>query len=147
MFKHLFVPVDGSELSQRAIDQSLALAQSLGARVTGFVCEPELPVSVVNSNPRTFVRQMEAFESRTEAHAHQVLTQFAERAAALGVAFEGEHTRTDATDTAIAEVADRVKADLVVMVTHGRGVFGEMLYGSHTKNVMSKTRVPLLVLH
>ncbi|MCE2658372.1 MAG: universal stress protein [Rubrivivax sp.] len=147
MFKHLFVPVDGSELSQKAIDQSLALAQSLGARITGFVCEPALPVSVVNANPHTFVRQMEAFEARTEAHANKVLTHFAERAAAVGVSFDGEHVSTDATDSAIAEVADRVKADLIVMITHGRGVFGELLYGSHTKNVMSRTQVPLLVLH
>jgi nucleotide-binding universal stress UspA family protein len=147
MFKHLFVPVDGSELSQQAMDQSLALAQSLGARITGFVCEPALPVSVVNANPHTFVRQMEAFEARTEAHAHKVLAQFAERAAAAGIGFEGEHVSTDATDSAIAEVADRVKADLIVMVTHGRGVFGELLHGSHSKNVMSRTKLPLLVLH
>lgn len=147
MFKHLFVPVDGSDLSTRAMEQSLVLAQSLGARVTGFVCEPSIPMSVVNANPTTFQKQIEQFESRTEAHAHKVLTQFAERAAAAGVVFDSQHRTTDATDAAIAEAADAVKADLIVMVTHGRGVFGEMLYGSHTKNVMSKTKVPLLVLH
>ena len=42
MYQHLFVPVDGSELSQRAIDGSIALAKQLGARITGFVAEPEL---------------------------------------------------------------------------------------------------------
>jgi nucleotide-binding universal stress UspA family protein len=147
MFKHLFVPVDGSELSQRAIEQSLALAKTLGARVTGFVCEPAMPLSVVNSDRHTFLRQIEAFEARTEAHAHKVLASFAASAEAAGIAFAGEHISTDATDTAIAEAADRVKADLIVMVTHGRGVFGEMVYGSHTKAVLSKTRVPLLVLH
>jgi len=76
-----------------------------------------------------------------------VLDAFAERAKAAGVAFRSEYRRSDQTDAVIAEVADLVKADLIVMVTHGRGVFGEMLFGSHTKNVMSRTKVPLLVLH
>ena len=43
--------------------------------------------------------------------------------------------------------ADMVQADLILMVTHGRGLFGEMLFGSHTKNVMSRTKVAMLVLH
>jgi nucleotide-binding universal stress UspA family protein len=37
--------------------------------------------------------------------------------------------------------------DLIVMVTHGRGAFGEMLFGSHTKNVLARSLLPLLVLH
>lgn len=147
MFKHLFVPVDGSELSHRAMEQSLALAQSLGARVTGFVCEPTLPVSTVRAGPARFVREVEAHDQRTQAHAHRVLQEFADKAASAGIAFSGEHQTTDATDSAIAELADKVKADLIVMVTHGRGAFGELLYGSHTKSVMSRTKVALLVLH
>jgi len=42
MYKHLFVPVDGSELSRRAMDGSIELALQLGARITGFVVEPDL---------------------------------------------------------------------------------------------------------
>ena len=147
MFKHLFVRVDGSGLSVRAMEQSLELARSLGARVTGFVCEPDIPLSAVSASPTTFVRQIEAHEAQTEAHAHALLNQFAEMAQAAGVAFESEYRRTDQVDAAIAEVADMVKADLIVMVTHGRGAFSELLFGSHTKSVMSKTKVPLLVLH
>ena len=61
--------------------------------------------------------------------------------------FESEYRRSDQTDATIAEVADMVQADLILMVTHGRGLFGEMLFGSHTKNVMSRTKVAMLVLH
>lgn len=147
MFKHLFVPVDGSELSLRAMESSIALASSLGATITGFVVESDIPLSAVSASPTTFVKQIEAHEARTDAHAHKVLQAFADRAKAAGVTFESEYRRSDQTDAVIAEVADLVKADLIVMVTHGRGVFGELLFGSHTKNVMSRTKVPLLVLH
>jgi nucleotide-binding universal stress UspA family protein len=36
---------------------------------------------------------------------------------------------------------------MIVMVTHGRGVFGELLFGSHTKKLLARTKLPLLVLH
>lgn len=147
MFKHLFVPVDGSELSLRAMESSIALARSLGATITGLVVESDIPLSAVSASPTTFVKQIEAHEARTDAHAHKVLQAFADRAKAAGVTFESEYRRSDQTDAVIAEVADIVKADLIVMVTHGRGAFSELLYGSHTKNVMSRTKVPLLVLH
>jgi nucleotide-binding universal stress UspA family protein len=35
---------------------------------------------------------------------------------------------------------------MIVMVTHGRGVFGELLFGSHTKDVMARSKLPLLIL-
>ena len=37
--------------------------------------------------------------------------------------------------------------DLIVMATHGRGAFGELLFGSHSKSVLSRTQLPVLVLH
>ena len=76
-----------------------------------------------------------------------MLDSFAQRARECGVPFESEYRRSDQTDATIAEVADMVQADLILMVTHGRGLFGEMLFGSHTKNVMSRTKVAMLVLH
>ena len=45
MYKHLFVPVDGSELSHRAMDGSIELALQLGARITGFVVEPDVLIA------------------------------------------------------------------------------------------------------
>jgi nucleotide-binding universal stress UspA family protein len=37
--------------------------------------------------------------------------------------------------------------DLLVMTTHGRGALSELLFGSHTKSVISRTTLPVLVLH
>jgi len=43
MFKRLLVPVDGSPLTERAMEVSIALAKQLGATITGFVAEPLPP--------------------------------------------------------------------------------------------------------
>lgn len=147
MYQRILVPVDGSELSDRAINASIDLARQLGAAITGFVAEPlpELPDHPVH--PQALQRQVEAHDANTGAHAQDVLGRFAERARAAGVSFEGHHAQVRHIDKAIIAEAESQGCDLIVMVTHGRGAFGEFLYGSQTKAVLSGSRLPLLVLH
>jgi len=147
MYGHLLVPVDGSELSELATQASLELARKLGARVTAFVAESMPPLPGMGTAMAAYTRDTEAHQVRTEAHANKVLAQFAVKAAEQGVKFEGKFQRTDAVDDAIVRAADEFGCDLIVMVTHGRGAFGELLFGSHTKNVLARSKLPLLVLH
>jgi nucleotide-binding universal stress UspA family protein len=147
MFKHLLVPVDGTELSERAAQSSLELARTLGARVTGFVAEPMPPLPTMSANVTAYQRETDAHQARTEEHAREVLHRFAAKAAEYGVPFDGKFQRNDSVDDAIVKAAAEFDCDLIVMVTHGRGAFGELLFGSHTKNVLSRCKTPLLVLH
>jgi nucleotide-binding universal stress UspA family protein len=147
MYKHLFVPIDGSDLSLRAMESSIALARQLGASITGFVAEPDLPATLLNGPATSFPARVEAYESRTDAHAYTVLGRFEQMAGAAGVAFTGRHLRTPGVDHAIADEAEEAGCDMIVMVTHGRSTLGELLYGSHTKSVISRSKLPVLVLH
>lgn len=147
MYQHLLVPIDGSQLSERATAASLELARKVGARVTGFVVEPDSPLPGIASHAVSHARDAEGHLARTEAHAREVLDPFAAKAAAQGVPFEGLYERTDGVDAAILDAATESGCDLIVMVTHGRGTFGELLFGSHTKTLMARTRLPLRVLH
>ncbi len=147
MYTHLLVPVDGTELSERAAQASLDLAKKLGSRITGFVAEPMPPLPTMAANITAYQRDTDAHQARTEAHARDVLAKFAAKAAEQGVDFDGKFQRSDSVDDAIVKAAAEFGCDLIVMVTHGRGAFGELLFGSHTKNVLSRSKVPLLVLH
>ncbi|MDP1900993.1 MAG: universal stress protein [Rubrivivax sp.] len=147
MYQHLLVPIDGSELSVRAAHESLSLAAKLGARVTGFVVEPMPPMPIDSMSPLSYSQASDEHCARTQAHAQTVLAGFAALAAAQGVPFDGQFKCTDAVDKAIVEAAAEFGCDLVVMVTHGRGAFSELFFGSHTKNVISRSKLPLLVLH
>jgi len=147
MYSHLLVPVDGTELSERAAMASLELAHKLGARLTAFVAEPMPPLPSMGSNVSIYTRDADAHLVRTEQHAREVLARFGAKAAEQGVPFEGRFVRTDAVDDAIVSAATEYGCDLIVMATHGRGAFGELLFGSHTKNVLARSKLPLLVLH
>ena len=147
MYRKLFVPVDGSTLSVRAMEASIALAKQLGAAITGFVVEPDAPLPTVGTQLPAYEKATEQHIERTDTHARNILSRFEVMAAEAGVAFSGLHARTDGVDRAIMSQAETSGCDMIVMLTHGRGTFGELLFGSHTKNVLAKSKLPLLVLH
>lgn len=147
MYQRILVPVDGSELSVRAMSASIDLARQLGAAITGFVAEPVLDRPDRPASASALLREAEEHDAITAAHADEVLSRFAQQAQAAGVPFEGHHAQVPRIDRAIIDAAESRGCDLIVMVTHGRGAFGEFLYGSQTKAVLSGSRLPLLVLH
>ncbi|WP_298010204.1 universal stress protein [uncultured Aquabacterium sp.] len=148
MYEHLLVPVDGSELSNKAIDHSIGLAKMLGASITGFTAEPPLPVLVVEQSAVAYdVATFQEHEKRCEAHAREVLQAFADKAKAAGVTFDGQFVITDSVQDAIVETAKRQGCDLIVMATHGRHGLDALIHGSLTKSVLAHSQVPLLVLH
>jgi nucleotide-binding universal stress UspA family protein len=147
MYRHLLVPVDGSDLSDRAIEGSIALAQQLGAAITGFVAEPLAPLPSSNQPPSLARREALEHDAITESHAREILERFESRAREAGVPFTGRHSQAPRVDRAIIAEAEAQGCDMIVMVTHGRGAFGEFLFGSQTKAVLSGSKLPLLVLH
>lgn len=146
-FKHLLVPVDGSDLSQKAIEASIGLAQQLGAAITGFVAEPLPPTRPGPISPAAMQREIAEHEALNAAHAKPVLDRFESAAKAAGVPFHGFYDQVPRIDKAIIDTAESQGCDMIVMVTHGRGAFGEFLFGSQTKAVLAGSKLPLLVLH
>jgi len=147
MYRRILVPVDGSDLSSRAMEASIELACQLGAAITGYVAEPVLPVPN-GPRPRAwFEQEVKEHDAMTETHAREVLSRFEARAREAGVPFDGVFDRAPRVDRAIIDAAEARGCDMIVMVTHGRGAFGEFLFGSQTKAVLAGSKLPLLVLH
>ena len=147
MYKHLFVPVDGSELTHRLMDKSLELAVQLKAKITGFVVEPDLPLEVASRTAEKFVNQMLEHERENEKHSYALLEQFEARARKVGIEFNGVSVTAYAIDEAILHSADEAGCDMIVMITHGRGPIGEFIFGSQSQKIVSKSKLPVLVFH
>lgn len=148
-FKRILVPVDGGELTDRAIEASLALAAQLGAEIVGFVAV--LTSSSLLPRPRQDRREAAADsfgdDDEDASSAGPVLARFESMARAAGVPFEGVLDQVPSIGKAIIAAAASHRCDMIVMVTHGRGAFGEFLFGSQTKAVLAGSNLPLLVLH
>lgn len=139
LFKRLLVPIDGAELTPRAIDASVALAAQLGAAITGFIAQAPVPLPTSTA--------MSVEESRAAETAERLLQGFAARAQRLGVAFEGHYRHTPDIAAAIVQAAQQYECDMIVMLTHGRGAVGRLVFGSHTQQVLARSTIPVLVMH
>ncbi len=137
--KRLLVPIDGAELMPRAIAASVALAAQLGAAITGFIAQAPVPL------PTGMAVSVE--EARAVETAKRLLQRFESQAQRAGVAFEGHFKHTTDIATAIVQAAKEYQCDMIVMLTHGRGAVGRLVYGSHTQQVLARATMPVLVMH
>ena len=128
------------------MDGSIDLALQLGARITGFVVEPEVPITAATSHTSNLLDKIKDNEAKNEAHAAALLGQFEERAKAKGVAFAAHHVTAYMVSQSIVEEAEKSGADLIVMVTEGRSRVGKFVFGSHTKDVIIESKLPIFIL-
>ena len=147
MYKNLLVPVDGSDVSEQAMQGSIELARQLGATITAFVAESTPPLPQLGSTARQVQIESALHDAQTARHAKAVLKRFEQRARNAGVGFAGHHVQALRIEDAIVDAANEHGCDMIVMATHRRGAVGELLFGAHTKGVMARSKLPLLVLH
>ncbi len=139
MFKRLLVPIDGAELMPRAIETSVALAAQLGAAIVGFIAQAPVPL------PASSTISVE--EARAEERAQRLLLRFEAQAQSAGVGFEGHCLHATDIAGAIVHAVQEYACDMIVMVTHGRGAVGRLVFGSHTQQVLARSTMPVLVMH
>jgi nucleotide-binding universal stress UspA family protein len=148
MYRHILIPTDGSQLARSAVRHGLALAKSVGAKVTALTVEPSFDVYTV---PASRVNEMSgAFAEHTErakAHARGVLDAIAEEARAAGIVCETVQVEQDHPYQGIIDVAEQKGCDLIVMASHGRSGLTAIVLGSVTTKVLTHTKIPVLVCH
>lgn len=145
MYQRILVPIDGTKLSERAMQAGIELALQMRASITGFiVVRPQ--IGPFKLQPPVEDDDNIDAEVTAEQAAADALAKFEALALAAGVRFEGACHLASRVDTAIIEAAESKGCDLILMVTHGRGAFGEFLYGSQTKAVLANSKLPLLIL-
>jgi nucleotide-binding universal stress UspA family protein len=143
MYKHILIPTDGSELSEKAIKEGVSLAKEVGAEVTGFIATPRFHVASLDP---TMVTDTEVqFRRHSEEQAAKALGFVKEASEAAGVRCTTDSAVDDAPSEAIIEAARRNDCDLIVMASHGRKAVSAMLLGSETTKVLSHSRIPVLV--
>jgi nucleotide-binding universal stress UspA family protein len=143
MFKRILLPVDGSELSLRAVDTGIELAARLGAGAYAFHVIAPFPASIYFAE---IIQANEpAYTSEAIANAEKYLADVGQRARAAGVPCEGSHETDARPYSAIVGAARKQQCDLIVMASHGWRGFDRLLLGSETHKVILNGDVPVLV--
>jgi nucleotide-binding universal stress UspA family protein len=137
MFKHILVPLDGSQLAEAALPVAASLAEKLGAKITLIhVIERDAP-GQVHGQPHL----------KEEAAAERYLADVASRGFPQGLRVDS-HVHTAGVDDvarSLVEHALELKYDLIVMCSHGRGGALRLVLGSIAQKVISMGSLPVLI--
>jgi nucleotide-binding universal stress UspA family protein len=143
MYKHILIPTDGSQLSETAVKQGVALAKSLSAKVTGITVS--LAFHTFALDPLMVSDPPEQYEKDCEARAAKYLGTIEEIAKAGGVPCDVVHVIADHPYQAIIDAAGTRGCDLIVMASHGRKGVAALVLGSETVKVLTHSKIPVLV--
>lgn len=143
MFKHILIPTDGSESSQRAIQKGTELAAALGAGVT--IMTARVPASSLLSGA-VYHAEDNPLDAAADASAQFWLDQGKKLAEQSSVSPNLLCMRERSVYESILAAAHKVEADLIVMGSHGAGALERLLIGSQTQRVLAHTELPVLVL-
>jgi nucleotide-binding universal stress UspA family protein len=140
MYRHILIPTDGSELAERGVEQGLALAKSLGARISViFVLEPFSELT------GRFLEAVASYAALRKEQATSILDRAANAARKVGVACETIEVENGQPHQAIIAAAEDKGCDLIVMSSHGRSGLSALLVGSVTTKVLAHAKTPVLV--
>ena len=145
VFKHIFVPTDGSDLSRRCAAAAVAFAQGTGARITTFFARPEFPLDYYGETEIKDPATAERFSALAEKQASEYLSDTERLCLAAGVPCSLVSAASDVPYEAIIEAADRAGCDLIYMASHGRRGISAILLGSVTNKVLAHSKIPVLV--
>jgi nucleotide-binding universal stress UspA family protein len=145
MFKHILIPTDGSPLSARAIKAGLRLAKETGARVTGYHAAEPAPTHYYGEGFAAGAGLVRELERRQQEAARKNLEPLERAARAAGVPFETVLDTPRSAYEGIVQAAKRHKCDAIVMASHGRRGIAGVLLGSVTQQVLSHSRIPVMV--
>jgi len=145
MYRHILIPTDGSELSEKAISHAVALAKVHGARITALHVSPQYHVSALD--PITVVQDaQDKHRQQIRTLASQYLEVVAHAARMAGIACDKIHIVNDHPYEAIIDTAKSKGCDLIAMASHGRRGLSAIVLGSQTLKVLTHSTTPVLVL-
>ena len=143
MFKHIVVPVDGSETAMQAVDKAAELAKAFDSKIT--------LVSVVDNYPFTglggdYVFGQAEYLNAAKANAQGALERAHSALAGRELVCEQSVIEDHVIHDGILNTVQTTGADLIVMGSHGRHGIEKLLLGSVTLRVLGRSPVPVLVV-
>jgi nucleotide-binding universal stress UspA family protein len=138
MFKHLLVPLDGSQMAETTLPVAALLSQKLSAVVTLIhIIEQDAPQEIHGERHLT-----------NEVEATRYLDAIATGHFASGAANSHVHTeKVQDVSRSIAEHSGELAPDLIVMCSHGEGGLHDFMVGSIAQQVIGRGKTPILLVH
>jgi nucleotide-binding universal stress UspA family protein len=145
MFHKILVTLDGSDLSERALEAAFQIARQFEAEIVLLRVLTLDAVALAGGSTPQYQDLRQLQEKRDRQEAETYLHGLRANWQPLGVPIS-TRVVTGAPPEAILEVAEESGIDLIVMSTHGRTGLSRLLYGSVAEAVLRGTHLPVLLI-
>jgi len=149
MFKRVLVAVDGSPTSRRAFRLAVDLAAHHRAKLFALHVIDERAIGMgLSASGYVAPAYVEGLIDALRSAGRRILAAAQKSARAAGQPLQGlliESLGEGVAHTILHE-ARKVRADLIVLGTHGRRGFARVVMGSDAETVVREARVPVLLV-
>jgi nucleotide-binding universal stress UspA family protein len=144
MYKHILVPIDGSDTSRYGLREAIGLAAALKAELRLLHVIGDFALMVEMASAVDF----EKLRSGQQQYGRDLLesTAVEVRTAGVEVSTALRDPKGGRVAGAIVEEAREAHCDLIVIGTHGRRGFDRALMGSDAERVMRQSPAPVLLV-
>ncbi|MEA2482173.1 MAG: hypothetical protein QOC55_120 [Thermoleophilaceae bacterium] len=136
LYRNILVAIDGSIAAKAALEHALELARDQRARLTLMTVVPPVAAVAVAGSAQVVPLQEACFNDAL----NDAVASVPDDVGLLRILAHGKPAR---------EIVQRVESgdyDLIVMGTHGRGRVGEAVVGSVSREVVHRSRTPVLLV-
>lgn len=138
MIRHILVPFDASEYSNRAFVYALDLAKKYGAELT--------VLSVMYSSLPTHIQHQTIMDNETEKKMERSFRRLHEVAKKFEIPIKTEMVMESEIVDNILSYASAHKVNLIVMGTRGRGGPNRLMFGSVAMGTSQKASCPVMLV-
>lgn len=144
--KKILCPVDGSEISQKAADEAVALARKFGSEVI-FLSVVEVKIAFFNSKsiPPNIIEIQEAMEKEATLEFDKFLDTLIKKYKDSGLILKKEIVK-GLVDIEIEEFAKDNQIDLIVMGRRGFSHAKRFFVGSTTRKIIATAPCSVMVV-
>lgn len=143
MYKHILVPLDGSDLSIDTVSKAVEFATMMGARITFVHARGDF--SVTDDGALTRIISPAVFVDQMAGNAKAILAKAETEARASGLVCDLVAKISDRPYEVIIDTAEECGCDLIFMASHGRRGLKGLVLGSQTQQVLAHAVIPVLV--
>ena len=146
-FENFLIPLDGNPEHEHALNYSSILAKMCKAKIHLLIAIPNFGTmsgELTPANrllPGTTSKMLDMIESDAKDYLNQLKDQLGE----TGLKVSASTSRNDPA-AAIADTAEKVKADLIILATHGKKGAEAFWDGSVSPKISKSSKIPLLLV-
>ena len=146
MYKHIMVPLDGSELAECVLPHVISIAKGCEVPQVTLV-RVVTPIMIYGSEVDGSIAlpELQKVEEANMASAKTYLEKQVQLLKEKGINADDQAIFGNVLE-ALTDFAERAKVDLIVIATHGRSGVSRWVWGSVADRILRSAKVPVLMV-